>query len=442
MIWKPSNLEQLIGNEKTKLLYETFLLDWTHDKQVCLIHGKVCSGKSSLVGLFKDLYNYLYFFLSSDQDPCKALKEITGTKTITEFFRPSPKKIIVIEDIDLLIDHIPGFCDELEASIKNKSGNIKYVVTIGSGNIEHKKWHDAFISRNKPVIISMENPAFHETVPLLIHISSVLNNTIEIPSDKELKDLYDKYDGQFYYILKALHENEFSGDDVETESMNSSSCDEKEIYIDPKTCQLVNEKVKWLLTRTSSVTCQDLDIIASFEPTALTNTLFHNAVPFIISSRIKRWEGEVQKHISAIKDLFLSGCILEQESVLLNNWTLFEISYLVRIMGIQYSVNQALHREIPTSPSSSFIIKNNNVYSRIIQHHVNWKKMLQTIHDYNMSYEHIAAFTETSHVNKLLKNSNTDFFAYIYTTYICNQKMSERIFRRPIKLVLKSTSEK
>ena len=196
-IYKPKKLDDFIGNRSAVSVFEKWLLEWnsSNKKTKCaLVSGKNGVGKSILVELVLEKYEYHFINLSNDDERDKKtfntyIKPFIKTKTALN----GKQKALIVSDIDASSgDH--GFVSTLVECIKETEVPIICICD------------DRYCQNIKPVLnycfdVKLSIPGYDEIYKLVCKVVAAENIKIR---KSNLDKLIKESNGDIRFVLNNL----------------------------------------------------------------------------------------------------------------------------------------------------------------------------------------------------------------------------------------------
>jgi len=201
--YKPTNISEFIGNKQSFNDFSDWLLNWdinlkqnnTNNKKCALISGKTGIGKSLLVELVLNTYNYNSIYLDTEQNNLNDYIKSFVISLIKQKINFNGKKnILVIQDIDTIYDTSSNFITNIKNCIQLT--NIPIICICDNK-------YDQSI---KPIIndcfdIKLNQPIYEEVRPLL---KKIISREKIIITETELKNLFENSGSDIRFVLNSL----------------------------------------------------------------------------------------------------------------------------------------------------------------------------------------------------------------------------------------------
>lgn len=319
---KPKRLKDFIGN-RIQINYFLEVLkkqdDESFKKKIILIIGPDGCGKTVLCNLIFNELNYNVLELRKDYTNKELMNLMTSficNKSITSYFNKNRKKVIFIDNVDILLNTDRGIISLIEDMYKLLvQHNVILVITCKSN--EEKKLIEL---KTKVEPIKINYPSIKESFAYLTIMIENYKKNESIPYDHIL-NLVNKYKGSIRDVILNL----FNNDTEYTDTMS---------FKDMNQFEIISKLYKNFhnLNELNSLINDDMNTI-SF----LLYENFPEEISNIYDLRSSK-KGLLELYEN-MNDVYTSASILEEFIYRTMDWSLYDMIQMIKL----FSINLIIH---------------------------------------------------------------------------------------------------
>lgn len=347
-----NTLADFAGNFYQKQLLSKFLKP-DSDASVAIVVGPNGCGKTSFVCSGFNDYNYEflrpdYSTIHNHQDFVNIISNFINNKSIACMLnrKEEKKKAIFIDDLNILLNFDRNCVKYISGLISKK---IKIIISI---NVEDEKKVTDFKKGNY-AYIQLTNPA----------IGDCLNYVLELLEKQDIEvdeDLLTMLVKKSKCNIRQIFLNLESFEDIEDVAWDVEYC-----FSD---CSLLD--VVGTIFNKDNINLQDLSISISSDPVVISLTMFDNYKQYY-ANHFKTNKAAFNKSNAFIRKLFVESTLLETYGYNNNDYTLLQMSNLIKCGSIRNLFNTSVRKQ----KTKQTPIKYTTILSRLLQYYSNQKKI-------------------------------------------------------------------
>lgn len=378
--YQPTKISDFIGNtEQIGVIRDFLSIDWVGSRSLIIIGPSGC-GKSTIMNLLIAECNSIkaslgiqvcrpnYENMLCHKDLQSQVENFVIVKTIFEMMTSQQKqKVLIMDDFDTLIAqdrYANNYIQEVHDKGCFGKKNFKMIL-IGS-SVDERKFTD--LKKKIKLVVRIHNPRQEIVVP---YIERILNEENYDFTIEELRDIVVSLQCNIRNILTNI---------TSFEERSAQHYMDKNIYdVVLKIMQRYGEDLN------------DLNVAMSSDPTIISYMLYDNYKAFCPGA-----------NHTAVTEKYVCSSIFEEYAYRTNDWTLIDISNLMRCGSVRHEMRK--HR--PIVPDNT-PVQYTQITTRAAQHFNNMKIIHKYLEEHNINYRQFQERAESTHLLSTSTSTST-----------------------------------